>query len=386
MKTVAVVTATRAEYCMLIPLIRAIYEDESLQLRLLVTGTHLSHKHDYTIRDIEADGFPIAQTIPILSEDNTEYGISLTMANALKGFADCFRNCRLDMLIMSGDRTETLAIACAAMNERIPIGHIHGGEVTAGAVDDCVRHALSKMSYLHFTSTELYRKRVIQLGESPERVFCVGSLGTENILHAPLLSEKEIRREIGIPSGVPYAVVTFHPVTLEQSVSEQVNELCAALEKYNEIYYVITEANADTGGDIVNEILRNFAAEHKNTFFVANLGMVRYLSAVKYARFVLGNSSSGIIEAPVLGTPTVNIGDRQSGRMMAKTIVNCQPVKDDIVKAIAQAVQMDHIASYEYGDGTTSGKIVAIIKDFLLHDKINLKKGFYDIGFKPENQ
>ena len=205
-------------------------------------------------------------------------------------------------------------------------------------------------------------------------------------MHAPLLSEKDIRREIKIPSEMPYAVVTFHPVTLEQSVSEQVSELCAAMEKYGEIYYVITEANADAGGDIANEILHNFASTHKNTVFVANLGMIRYLSAVKYARFVLGNSSSGIIEAPVLGTPTVNIGDRQSGRMMAKTIVNCQPLKDDIVKAIAQAVQMDHIASYEYGDGTTSGKIVEIIKDFLLHDKINLKKGFYDIGFKPKNQ
>lgn len=384
MKTVMVATATRAEYCMLIPLIRAIYDDNEICLELLVTGTHLSDKHGNTVKDIEADGFPISYRIPILCGDNTEYGISLTMANAVKGSAKCFKDHKPDMLILSGDRTETLAIACAAMNERIPIAHIHGGEVTAGAVDDCIRHALSKLSYLHFTSTELYRKRVIQLGEAPDRVFCVGSLGAENILKAPLLSETEIRSEMGIPTEVPYAVVTFHPVTLEQSAAEQARELCAAMELYGGTYFVITEANADAGGDEVNGIFRGFANRHDKVVFIANLGMSRYLSAVKYASYMLGNSSSGIIEAPVLGTPAVNIGDRQKGRIMAGTVVNCRPEKDDIIKAIDHAEQMEHIPVQMYGDGNTSARMLRIIKDFLMNDKIDLKKGFYDIDFKIE--
>ena len=381
MKKVAVVTATRAEYGILTPLIKAINDDSELELDLIVTGTHLSEKHGYTKKFIEADGLPIAHEIPILENGNTPYDISITMANAVRGFAECFKNDRPDIVIILGDRTEMLGIASAAMNERIPIAHLHGGEVTEGAVDDCVRHALSKMSYLHFTSTEVYRKRVIQLGESPERVFFVGALSTENILKAPLKSESVIRNDVGIPTDKPYSVVTFHPVTLEEnSAKEQTLELCRAMEQKNEYFYLITMANSDAGGDTVNTIFANFADKHDNVKLVSSLGMIRYLSAVKYAKFVLGNSSSGIVEAPVLGTPTVNIGDRQRGRLMADTIINCSPDIESIVGAIKRAEIAEHTPTLMYGDGETSAKIVSVIKDYLLNGKIDLKKKFFDLG------
>ena len=302
------------------------------------------------------------------------------MANAIKGFAECFRDDRPDMVVILGDRTEMLGIAAAAMNERIPLAHLHGGEVTEGAVDDCVRHALSKMSYLHFTSTEAYRERVIQLGEAPERVFFVGALSTENILKAPLMSEAELRENVGIPKDMPYSVVTFHPVTLEEdSAKFQTLELCKAMEKCDENFYLITMANADAGGDMVNKLLGEFADCHENVKLVSSLGMKRYLSAVKYCSFVLGNSSSGIIEAPVMGAPTVNIGDRQKGRLIADTVINCEPDISSIVKAIHIAEEIKHRSTLMYGDGNTSEKIIKIIKDVLMNDKVDLKKTFYDI-------
>ncbi len=380
MKKIAVVTATRAEYGILTPLIKAINDDDELELELIVTGTHLSEKHGNTIKFIRNDGFPIAHELPILEDGNTPYDISVTMANALLRTAECLRDDRPDMMVILGDRTEMLGIAAAAMNERIPIAHLHGGEVTEGAVDDCVRHALSKMSYLHFTSTEVYRRRVIQLGEDPERVFFVGALSTENILKAPLFSESEIRSEIGIPENMPYSVVTFHPVTLEaDSARQQTLELCRAMEECSENYYLITMANADAGGDMVNKLLGEFADSHGNVKLVSSLGMKRYLSAVKYCSFVLGNSSSGIIEAPVLGAPTVNIGDRQKGRLMADTIINCEPDSGSIAEAIHTVETAEHHSTLMYGDGSTSEKIIAVIKDVLMNDKVDLKKKFYDI-------
>lgn len=379
MKKIAIVTATRAEYGILSPLIRKVNTDKDLELDLIVTGTHLSKKHGDTVSFIEKDGFPIAHLIPILEAGNTPYDISLTMANAIKGFAKCFQEDRPDMVIILGDRTEMLGVACAAMNERIPIAHLHGGEVTRGAVDDSVRHALTKMSYLHFTSAEEYRKRVIQLGEDPGRVYNVGSLGTENILHVPLLDKEKIRELTGIPKEIPYSVVTFHPVTLEKDTAEvQTKELCKAMDKRHDLYFLITMANADSGGDVVNGILDGFAKTHKNAKFVPNLGLVGYLSAVKGARFVLGNSSSGVIEAPVIGTPTVNIGDRQRGRLIADTVICCEPKSEAIENAMMIAEKMEHCPSYLYGDGETSKKIIDIIKN-VLQNKMELKKVFYDL-------
>lgn len=379
MKKIAIVTATRAEYGILIPLIHAIRNKPELELKLLVTGTHLSEKYGMTVQIIEEDSIPIAERIPILEEGNTPYDISLTMANAIRGFAKYFQKEKPDMVVILGDRTEMLGIASVAMNERIPIAHIHGGEITQGAIDDCVRHALTKMSYLHFTAMEPYRKRVIQLGEAPSRVFNVGALGVENILKMELLKETEARKRAGIPQSVKYSVVTFHPVTLENNtVNDQAIELCKAMQKRNDIFYLITGANADAGGDTVNHIFQKFAKKCNNCRFDNNLGTLLYLSVVKYADFVLGNSSSGILEAPVFGTPTVNIGDRQRGRIMPETVINCKPECNEILQAIRQADEMIHVPSLLYGKGDTSERITNIITDFLMNDKICLKKEFYD--------
>lgn len=383
MKKIAVVTTTRAEYGILTPLIRKINEDDELKLNLIVSGGHLSKKQGHTVDEIYKDGFPISHEIEILEDDNSPYGVSVTMANAIKGFAKCFRDDRPDMVIILGDRTEMLGIVSAAMNERIPIAHLHGGEITKGAVDDCVRHALTKMSYLHFTSTEVYRNRVIRMGESPDRVFNVGSLSVENIMDVPLMNEAEFRKNIGINDAfkdMPLVVTTFHPVTIENNTAEtQVMELCRAMEDRPGYFYLITKANTDTGGDRINLIFEKFVKGRDNTMLVSSLGMVRYLSAVKYAAFVLGNSSSGIGEAPVCGTPTVNIGDRQKGRLMAETVVCCEPQEDQIVQAMDTACLMKHYPTNMYGDGKTSQKIVEIIKRYLFGENIDLKKGFYDL-------
>ena len=383
MKKIAIVTATRAEYGILRPLILKLNDDDDFEMQLLVTGMHLEEKYGYTKNEIEKDGVPIFRCIKILEDGNSEYDISLAMANAIKGFAEYFRDEKPDILIVLGDRTEILGVCSAAMNARVPIAHLHGGEITEGAVDDCVRHAVSKMSCLHFSANEAYRQRIIQMGENPDRVFNVGALGVENILHVPLLSEAETRKQIGIPKNRKYVVMTFHPVTLEgECIEEQVNEVLKALEENSEYYYLITKANADAGGDRVNEMLEFYAASHDNVKLVASLGMVRYLSSLKYAKFAIGNSSSGIIEVPVFGIPTINIGNRQKGRMMAKSVINCKTECEAINKAMKKAENMNCSPSFLYGDGRTSDKIIEIIKDFFLENRVDLKKTFYNIDFK----
>lgn len=382
MKKVAVVTATRAEYGILRPLLLCLMEEKEIELQLLVTGTHLSEKYGSTEKEIIKDEMPVFERIPILEEGNEVYDVSCTMANAMKGFADYFRREHPELLIVLGDRTEMLGICAAAMNEQVPIAHLHGGELTEGAVDDCVRHALTKMSYLHFPAAEVYRRRIIQLGEEPERVFCVGALGVENILKTPLLSYEEMCMETGVPIHRKYAVVTFHPVTLETgSEMAQVESLIEAMYSQDEYFYLITKANADAGGEKINNRFDEFCKESSNAKLVASLGMQRYLSAVKYSSFVLGNSSSGIIEAPAFGVPTVNIGERQKGRLMADTIIQCGTEMEEIVNAIKKTENIERVPSSLYGDGNTSKQIVKIIKSFLFEEKMNLKKKFYDVEF-----
>lgn len=383
MKKIAIVTATRAEYGILRPLIVRMRKEPEFTVQLLVTGTHLSEAYGNTVSEIEADGIPVFEKIPILEMGNSAYDISKTMANALTGFAQYFREQQPHLFMVLGDRTEILGMCAAALNEHIPIAHLHGGELTEGAVDDCIRHAVTKMSYLHFPATEVYRRRIIQLGEHPLRVYNVGALGVENILHTPLLTEQQIRKEVGIPEAMPYAVVTFHPVTMEPGAAEaQVMELIRAMQAKNQYFYLVTKANADAGGALVNERLADAQQKTNHMKLVSSLGMKRYLSAVKYASFVLGNSSSGIIEAPALGTPTVNIGDRQKGRLMAESVVGCEPVAEAIQMAIYRAAQMPHSPSHLYGDGNTSEKIVGILKEFFQTDYRHWKKTFYDVEFK----
>jgi GDP/UDP-N,N'-diacetylbacillosamine 2-epimerase (hydrolysing) len=304
------------------------------------------------------------------------------------GFGEYFEVLRPDLLVVLGDRYETLAVCCAAMNARIPIAHLYGGETTEGAIDESIRHAISKMSYLHLTSTEEYRKRVIQLGESPERVFTVGAIGIENIKNLKFLSEQELKQDLGIKNDKPYAVVTFHPVTLEgNNTKQQFEELLRVCDEHQELYYIFTKANADTNGRIINELMDEYASKRENVSAFASLGVERYLSALKYCALVIGNSSSGLLEAPSFGIPTVNIGDRQKGRLQSESVINCNPEKLSIEVAFNLALSVSfretaRTAVNPYGDGNTSDKIINILKNHILNKNFNLKKVFYNINFE----
>jgi GDP/UDP-N,N'-diacetylbacillosamine 2-epimerase (hydrolysing) len=273
------------------------------------------------------------------------------------------------------------------MNANIPIAHLYGGETTEGAIDESIRHAITKLSHLHFTSTLEYRKRVIQLGEAPDRVFCVGALGIENIRNTKLLSKEELRLDTGIDAEKPYAMVTFHPITLEiNSAQKQFKNLLMALEKHKEYEYIFTKANADTDGRLINQMIDEYTAVHGNSKGFASLGMLRYLSALKYASMVIGNSSSGLLEAPSFGIPTINIGDRQKGRLQSTSVINCQPEVNAIAGAVVLAGSQEFKRLAEntvnpYGDGNTSEKIIEVIKEFITGEKVNLKKQFYNIDF-----
>lgn len=380
-KKVAVVTATRAEYGILRPFIQKLFSDNIVDLQLIVTGSHLDETYGNTQKEIIQDGFAIFKKIPILEKGNTKYDISVTMANAIKEFALYFRDESPDMVVLLGDRTEILAISCAALNEHIPIAHLHGGEVTEGAVDDCVRHAVTKMSHLHFAANEQYRKRILQLGENPDHVFNVGALGVENVFHTALLSKEEVCRQVGIPIHQKFAVVTFHPVTLEpeENQKRQIRNLIEALKREKKYFYVITMANADSGGVYINQLLQAYSHDCANVVLVPSLGMVKYLSTVKYSEFVLGNSSSGIIEAPALGVPTIDIGARQKGRMMADTILHCGTEIDEIVQAIERIPEIERKVSYLYGNGHTSDNIANVIYDYVNRKADIIPKAFFDL-------
>ncbi len=385
MKKVCVVTATRAEYGLLRRIIKKIWEDAELELILVVTGTHLSEKFGYTIQEIENDGFPIAEKIDILENDMDSEGICRTMGNAQIHFANMFQRRKPDLLLVEGDRYELFPICSSAMVCGIPIAHISGGEITEGAIDDVVRHCITKMSYLHFPACETYRKRIIQLGEAPERVFNFGDVGVENVRKMKFMEKEELEKSLGISLQKPFASVTFHPVTLEKnSAKKQVEELLKALEQFEMMNFIVTMANADAEGEVINQIFREKEKEQKNIFCYSSLGIVRYLSLLKYAEFVIGNSSSGIVEAPCFGIPTVNIGDRQKGRLQASSIIDCVPEAEEIKKSIEKALspQFKEIARKThnpYGDGNTSEEIISTIKKFLYRENINLKKKFYDI-------
>ena len=387
-KKISILTATRAEYGLLKPIIKKFNQVEDFDVRVVVTDAHLSPEFRLTYQEFERDGIAIDEKIEILLSADTPSAISKTMGLAMISFADYFERLRPDLLLVLGDRYETLSVAIVAMNQRIPIAHLYGGETTEGAIDESIRHAITKLSYLHFTSTEEYRRRVIQMGESPERVFCVGAIGIENIRKERLMSKSELERKINFKLDKSYAMVTFHPVTLEDNKSkEQIKALLDVCESYKDIKYIFTKANADTNGRIINQMIDRFVDKNNHAIAFTSLGMPTYLSALKHCAVVLGNSSSGLIEAPSFGIPTINIGDRQKGRIQADSVINCEPVKEDIKRAIEIALSKEFKNKAKntinpYGDGNTSEKIVDIVNDFILNDKVNLKKMFYDLELK----
>lgn len=387
MKKVCVVTGTRAEYGILRPLIKKINKDNELILQIVATGMHLSPEFGMTYKEIEKDGFVIDEKVEILLSADTPTSICKTMGLAMISFGETLQRLKPDAIVILGDRYEMLAVATVAMILKIPILHLHGGELTEGLIDDAIRHSITKMSYLHFTSTEQYRKRVIQLGEDPKRVFNVGAMGIESIKEFELLTKEELEKSIDFSLGEKFILVTFHPVTLDdESPKEQFKSLLDALDEYEDIKILFTKANSDTYGRIINEMIDNYVVKNKHKAIAfKSLGQLRYYSAMKYCDIVLGNSSSGIIEAPSFKKPTINIGDRQRGRIEAESIINCKPNKKDIVNAINIATSDEFKFKLKdivnpYGEGNVSDSIVKQIK--ILFDKsenISLKKVFYDI-------
>lgn len=386
MKRIGIMTGTRAEYGLLKSLMQEINKDNDLELYLIVSGMHLSPEFGMTYKEIEEDGFEINAKVEMLLSSDSPAGISKSIGLGVIGFADEFQRADLDMLILLGDRYEALSAAISALVMRIPIAHLHGGELTEGAIDEGIRHSITKMSYLHFTSTEQYRNRVIQLGENPERVFYVGALGVENIKKINLMTKEELERSIHFEIDENTVIVTYHPVTLENNtVEEQFLNLLEVLDRNPKIRMIFTKANADTNGRIVNELIDKYAAQNsERACAFVSLGQKRYLSALKYCRIVIGNSSSGIIEAPSFGKPIINIGDRQKGRICADSVINCGYTQQEIQQAMETALTEEfenkaRNCRNPYEKENTAANIISVIKDYLLNDKIKLKKGFYDI-------
>ena len=384
MKKLIILTGTRAEYGLLAPIIKKIAANKIIDVRVAVTGSHLSPEFGMTVREIERDGIDIDKKIEILMSSDSAVGISKAMGLAIISFAEYFEEEKPDALMVLGDRYESLAVCIAAMNGRIPIIHLHGGEATEGLIDESIRNAITKLSFLHFTSTESYRKRVVQMGENPERVFNVGAMGVENVLNTLLYTRDELEIFFGF-SLKKIAILTFHPVTLENQTAErQIQALMEAVKSYHQITFICTKANADINGRIINKCIQYYSTKYSNIKLYDSLGMKRYLSILKYASFVIGNSSSGLIEVPSYHIPTINIGDRQKGRIQADSIINCSPsvnsIRDGIEKALSEKYR-ERLKDMKnpYGDGKTSDKVVKITLEFLMNNKMNLQKKFYDI-------
>ncbi len=387
-KKIWVVTGSRAEYGLLKPLIKKIKDDHRFKLEIIVTGQHLSGRYGLTFREIEKDGFRIDKKVKIFSPGDSEFSISRSVASGISKFGKIFSETRPDLLIVLGDRFEIFAAATAAFIFKIPIAHLHGGELTYASMDDTFRHAITKMSMLHFVSTLEYKNRVVQLGEDPERVFNVGAIGIDNLKGMKLLSGPELQRQLKFKLGKMNLLVTFHPATLEDHTSAlQFKELLSALDGFKDVKIIFTKPNADVGSPAISRMIDRYIEQNRDRAkaFIS-LGRLKYLSLIKYADAVIGNSSSGIIEVPSFGKPTVNIGDRQRGRIMAKSVVNSLPRRKQISNAVKKALSPEFSkfckgVSNPYAKRNTADKIYGIIKS-KINSLGNMRKTFYTIGEK----
>lgn len=386
MRKICVVTSTRAEYGLLYWLLKEIEADSELKLQLIVTGMHLSPEFGLTYKEIEKE-FKIDKKIEILSSSHTNLDICAEMARVYEKFAPALAELKPDILVLLGDRYEIFGVAGVASIMQIPIAHIHGGETTQGAFDEAFRHSITKMSHIHFAATNEYANRIIQLGEEPRRVFNVGGTSIENIKKLNLLSKEEFEKSIDFRLAKKNILITFHPVTLENSSArEQFNELLNALDELEETNFIFTKANSDTDGDVINKMIDEYVSENpQKAVAFASLGQLRYLSAIKFVDIVLGNSSSALLEVPSFKKATINIGDRQKGRARASSVIDVRPVKEEILAAIKRAYSKEFEQTLKdtinpYDGGNPSKKMVKILKEIKL-DGI-LKKKFYDIGIK----
>lgn len=382
-RRVCVVTAARAEYGLLYWLLRALRDDPAVDLQLVVTGTHLSPAHGLTVRGIESDGFTIAERVSILLQDDSPLGVTKSLGLATLGFADSFARLRPDVLVLLGDRYEMLGAAQAAMIARIPIAHVHGGEATEGLIDEAIRHAITKMSHLHFVAADDFRRRVIQLGEAPDRVWVVGATGLDNIARLPLLGRAALETELGLSLSAPSLLITYHPVTLrDEDPGEAMRDLLEVADAIAGTI-ILTGVNADTGGSAMRREAEQFAAARPGRVLLAeSLGALRYLSAMQQVDAVVGNSSSGLLEAPALGTPTVDIGERQQGRLRAPSVIHCAATRHAIAAAIRQALSPAHRAQAErretpYGTPGAAERIAAVLRVHPLEGL--LFKRFYNL-------
>lgn len=383
MKKICVVTGARAEYGLLRWVMEGIRQSAELELQLVVTGMHLSPEFGMTVDIIEADGFVINRKVELLLSSDTVVGVTKSMGLGMIGFADALADLNPDLMLVLGDRYEIFAAAASAMIARIPIAHLHGGEITEGVFDEAIRHSITKMSHLHFVAADEYRRRVIQLGEQPEHVFNVGGLGIDNILRLKLLARDELEDALDFKFEKRNLLITFHPVTLEQGASaQQMEELLKALAELKDTGFIFTMPNADTEGRALFDQIKHFCMQHPQARAYTSLGQLRYLSCVQHVDGVVGNSSSGLIEAPSFKKGTINIGDRQRGRLKAASVINCEPCKLGISNAIERLFSVEfqmqlRCVKNPYGEHGASDEIVKIIESQVLPSI--LKKRFCDI-------
>ena len=383
-RKICVITGTRAEYGLLRWVMQGIKDDADLNLQVIATGMHLSPDFGLTYKAIEADGFDIDRKVEILTSSDTPVGVAKSMGLGMIGFADALNELNPDLIVVLGDRFEIFAAVSAALVARIPVAHLHGGESTEGLIDEAIRHSITKMSHLHFVAADEYKQRVIQLGEQPELVFLVGGLGIDSIKRLQLLDRNTLEAELGFKFDKKNLLITFHPVTLENSSAvKQMQELLAALAKLEDTQLIFTMPNADTDGRALIKMVENFASQHSNAHAFTSLGQLRYLSCLAQVDGVVGNSSSGLAEVPSFKKGTINIGDRQRGRLQAASVINCEPTQ----KSIDNAINIFYSPSFQvdlsqvcnpYGEGGASEEIVKIIKSVMLGGLI--KKQFYDLN------
>lgn len=386
MKTVCVITGTRAEYGLLKYVMRGIQDAPALRLQIAATGMHLSPEFGLTVREIEQDGFHVDSRVEMLLSSDSPVGIAKSMALGVSGFADALMTLRPDVILLLGDRFEILAAAAAAAFHGIPVAHCHGGEASEGAIDEAIRHSITKLSHLHFVSNEAFRRRVIQLGERPERVFVSGALGVEAIRNLPLYDVEEIEQRLGLRVSEDCLLVTFHPVTLDvASADRQFRELLAAFDRVPRLNLIFTKANADTDGRVINRLIDEYVERNRErSVSSVSLGQTLYLSCMKHVAAVVGNSSSGLLEAPSFRVPSINIGDRQKGRLCAASVINCPPESEAIIRALRLASSKPFRETLKtvvnpYGNGNASEVIVPTLSSFPVEQLA--AKDFYDLAF-----
>lgn len=381
-RKICVVTGTRAEYGLLYWLMKELQEDPDFELQIIATGMHLSPEFGLTYQQIEQDGFIINEKVEMLLSSDTPVGITKSLGLATIGFADSLERLSPDLLVVLGDRYEILAAVQAALIARIPVAHIAGGDTTEGAIDEAIRHSITKMSHLHFVTNEISAQRVRQLGENPAHVYNVGHTGIDAIKRVRLLEKKELEESLGFAFKPINFLVTFHPVTLEEASSQtQFQELLNALDSLGpEVGIIITKPNSDTDGRVLIKMIDEFCQTRPNVQAYVSLGQQRYLSTIHYVDAVIGNSSSGLYEVPAFKKPTINIGDRQKGRLKSSSVIDCPPEKEAIIQAIQMGLQQDWSGVESmYGDGGASEKIISILKQQKTY-KALLQKHFYKVS------